>query len=600
MTKVEKRRLSWSEPLRAIADASPYFKIQAIDNYINDLTYINVAKVEAILKSQYPVLPVADIRAKAIDQCQAILWDEFRDLLKTDTYYWSLVNMKHQMMNVTPDFHLDTYDALINPTKKYKCFVRFRGSAKTAQKTNDILHNVTECLEPLMVMISSAAGLASIELIEIKAEIESNEVIRYIYGDLKGLGTWNTKVLECANGICIIVKGVTSQIRGTKWKGQRPTKVYLDDFEDEKNADTDDKRAALVKWFSAQIKPIGDVDMQTIMFGTIVHPDAYLAKVDPKWDEETKTFKNPNSIFGGTKGYYSRIDIADANGNPTWGERYNREWIEDERKSHEADNTLSFFYQEYYNIPAQESNPIIDVKMITELNGIYKEEYGVQYIEVYAPEDKLRFTPIKKIPINVFVGVDPTRATRASSDDFVMAAIGVANNKNIILLDFYARVVLIKDQAAMVVDFLNKWKPQHATIETYGYQLALHQYVENLLELEGNGNHHTLWEFNENKSKKAKYKESLCNPIANGYVSRLTSCGNWDKFFIQAAKFSGGETEKDDCLDGATLAMHENEKDGKMLWGPYIDDVDAEINKARIRFNKANSKKKRKTNFMGM
>jgi len=580
-----------------IADASPFKKIQAITDYIEDLSEFNLESIKLDAMKQYS-LDEAAAEKMAVDLCQENLWADFRAALRGSSYYWSLVCMKHQMKNETPEFHKEAYKAMDDDDIRFKCFVRYRGSAKTAQKTNKILQWVTEVMEPVIVMVSSAVALASNEIIDIRAEIESNDIIKYIYGDLKGLDIWNTKALEFANGVYVVAKGTTSQIRGTKWKGQRPTAVLMDDFEDEKNADTEDKRASLKRWFSAQIMPIGDVGFKVLMFGTIVHPDAYLANADPKWNAATRKYDNPNSMFVSPNGYYSRVDIADEHGTPTWPNRYDKDWIESERSHHQAENTLAFFYQEYFNIPAQESNPIIDVKLITEMNATYHDQYGVRYLNVYDPDDIARVNIVKKIPVNVFVGVDPTRGAKASSDDFGMAAIAVTNNNNIIILDMFARVIPISEQAETVVEFVTKWNPTHFTIETYGYQLALAVYVDKLFQERGEHNH-VMFEFNENKSKKTKYKESLCNPIANGCVARIKECSNYSKFENQAAKFSGGETEKDDMLDALTLCMHEDKPAGKVLWGPGYEDVDAELAKAKLRARNKAAGNKRNNDFMG-
>jgi hypothetical protein len=70
-------------------------------------------------------------------------------------------------------------------------------------------------------------------------------------------------------------------------------------------------------------------------------------------------------------------------------------------------------------------------------------------------------------------------------------------------------------------------------------------------------------------------------------------------FEKEAGKFSGGEQESNDTLDGLFLALHENKKDGvgKILWGPYITDVDEAILQAKRRLEKQKSKKAK--NFMG-
>jgi hypothetical protein len=578
-----------NKALQHIADVGAYHKIETIRNYLSDYSSFDIEKVKATLKPLHPTLNDEEFEQQCRHEMTELLRAEFRAELKRDNYYWACVCMKHAMKCRTPQFHLDAYTALNDRTKRYKCLVRYRSSAKTAQKTNDILYNATEGLEAVMILVSSAAGLATNDLIEIKSEIESNDVIKEIYGDLKGQNHWNNRFIELANGVAIFSKGTTSQIRGTKWKGQRPTKIYLDDFEDEKNANSEEKREKLKTWFASQISPVGDVDFQIVLFGTIVHPDAFLANANPA--------TNPNSIFGKANGFYSRVDIADENGKAVWPEKNDEKWIKAEYEFHKANNSLAFYYQEYFNIPAQESNPIIDTRMIKSLNARYCEQYGVSYLEVFAEDDTFQLNVIHKVPINVFTGIDPTRATNAMSDDFVAAAIGVTPSMNIVILDIEARIISIKDQPQAIVDFIRKYNSTHSTIETYQFQLGVLQYAEQV-SLD-NGYNLVLFPFDENKSKKAKYKESLIHPISAGRVSRLVGCKNYDKFEKQANKFSGGETEKDDTLDGVTLALHENREIGKALWPPYFTDVDDQLIKAKAMIDRLKRSKPVK-NFMEM
>lgn len=578
--------MSLNSLLKEIADVGTAYKIQAIEKYMHDFSSFDQAKVRNKLSQIYTGVSSTELDTLCVKEMQSVLWSEFKAELSRDNYYWSCVCMKHNMKNKTPEFHIEAYRALNDRSKRYKCFVRFRGSAKTAQKTNDILYNACEAIEPVMILVSSAAGLAQNDLIEVKSEIESNDVIRYIYGDLKGLKHWNNRFLELANGVAIMSKGTTSQIRGTKWKGQRPTKIYLDDFEDEKNADTQEKRDSLKRWFSSQISPIGDVDMQIVLFGTIVHPDAFLANANPEI--------NKDSIFGKSSGFFSRVDIADKDGNPIWEDRYNKAWIQDKYDEHKSNNSLAFYYQEYFNIPAQESNPIIDTNMIHPINAKFCESYGVTYLEVFDESDIFQINVKDRVLINTYIGVDPTRATNAMSDDMVMTAIGVTPSGNYIILDMFAEIVKIKDQFQSVIDFINIYKPVHTTIETYGYQLGLLESVDEASI--SNGYNFVLFPFDENKSKKAKYKEGLTHPISTGKVGRLSKCRNWDKFEIQASKFSGGEVEHDDLLDGLFLAMHEKKEDGKVLWGPYMTDVNQAIMKAKSLLDR--KKSKRNKNFM--
>jgi len=229
----------------------------------------------------------------------AVFWDK----LKNDLSYFTKVVRGDICRGEVPSHHRKMFEFLTGP-ESFKAVVCFRSAGKTFAKTSMLLQDICHTKESVIYMIADTEAQAIKDLVEIRLEIEANEVLRYIYGDLKGKSPWGATQIECANGVYVSVRGTGSAIRGTKWKNTRITKVVMDDFESEQNCDTRAKRERLQDWIDAQVIPAGgELGTYTVVFfGTIVNEQALLARANPQIDEK--------SLFQGKLGSFLQIDIT--------------------------------------------------------------------------------------------------------------------------------------------------------------------------------------------------------------------------------------------------------------------------------------------------
>ena len=166
--------------------------------------------------------------------------------------------------------------------------------SKSIQVTSDICF----AKEPFTVLLSESIDQASKDLISVVDEIENNEIIKLLFGDLRG-NVWNQEEIEAKNGCFVKTKGYGSRIRDIKWKNMRITKTILDDYESENNTGTDKQRDAVFDWIEAQVLRAGIPNVTTTQFfGTIVHPEAHLAKI--------KTLPE----FQAPRGFYLEVPIS--------------------------------------------------------------------------------------------------------------------------------------------------------------------------------------------------------------------------------------------------------------------------------------------------
>lgn len=464
---------------------------------------------------------------------------EFQHMLAHDSSMFARVVMGH-IVTTMPDHHkrmYRLYDATTGANRSLDnvAMVMFRKAAKSTTKTIKTLHDICHAHEPMVLFLSEAEDQSIRDLVSLQDEIESNEMLRTLYGDLKGHRTWSKTESEFANGVYVAAKGWRSKVRGIKWKAQRPTKMWLDDFEGEGNSKTDQARADVRQWIKAQVMPAGGQDPALIFLGTIVHPDAYLARS-----------KNL-SIFKPPRGAFMQIDISsskDGKDIPAWPEFYPMDWIWREKKKYEEDGDLSLFYQEYYNIPAEESQPKFNMEAIESISGCSFEKYGPL---TFLSDGQ------KKFPINTFIGVDPASTDNARSDRTVIFVLGQFPNGNIVVLDIYADKIDMVQQISKIFEYADRYMPKMMTIETYGYQQSLYDWVH--AEQVKRKTFFPIRGFKERIGKSAKFLEGMVPLINNRRVAHLHDCPNIDLFMKEGKHFSGGVRDHDDTLDGMFLAQ---------------------------------------------
>jgi len=481
-----------------------------------------------------------DITHLSIEEVRS-LYSAMRD----DSQLFARVCLPHIIQNDIPDFHKYIYSAL-DKRYRYMAVVMFRGGAKsTLSRTVKGLHRVCFAKEPVMIWISESIAQASADLVTVQDEIAGNDTIKSLFGELKG-EVWNQESCEFKNGVYITAKGYGSRIRGLKWKNQRPTNIGSDDFESETNSATEDQRIKVRNWINNQIIPAGDVNTSYEFFGTICHPEAFLAKA-----KNMSFFQPPNGF------YYEKA--IEEGGIPTWPKRYPMEWIKEREKFFKEQNNYAGFLQEYYNIPAILGKPVFNMDMVKEWDGVFETYDHITYIK----------SGYKKIPVNVFIGVDPARSLSETADNTVMFVIGVTPSKDYICLEIFGDRISPHQQVEKIFELASRYRPRHVEIESNGYQLALSEWCRTRM-IEGRRPAFAIREYESRKSKDNKFLLGL-EPIINyGKLYKIKDCQGYELFDREARLYNSEVREHDDSLDGLYDAI-------EGAWAPGNYDVDEVI-----------------------
>ena len=122
------------------------------------------------------------------------------------------------------------------------------------------------------ILIISATGAVAKEfLLNIRTELEFNELIREDFGELKDEnGLWNNSEVLTKNKVFITSKGAGTQIRGLNFNHTRPDLVIVDDLETADTVSSPTLNADLHKWFNSDLMPVGAPSCAYFVIGTVL------------------------------------------------------------------------------------------------------------------------------------------------------------------------------------------------------------------------------------------------------------------------------------------------------------------------------------------
>ena len=278
------------------------------------------------------------------------------------------------------------------------------------------------------LLISSTASKAIKDLKTLARELQHNEMIKKIFGDLKGV-QWaeGSGEIELNSEIKIEAKGAGNQIRGLKYLFYRPDLIIVDDLEDPEEVRSEDRRAIIKEWFFADLMNSIDLSKtRVIVIGTILHEDSLLAnildepaEIDPDYDSEAAKLAAMREKF-----YTVRLEACNDSFESTWSDYISTEEIKAKAAAYEKRGLLDVFYREYRNLP------------IAKKGAAFSTEYFKHYREDFKEFNRLD---------NVVI-VDPAKTTNISSNPSAIVGVGFDSIKNKIYFRDCIKAKLHPDQ----------------------------------------------------------------------------------------------------------------------------------------------------------
>lgn len=328
-----------------------------------------------------------------------------------------------------------------------------RGYSKTTLMNMVNLRDILYQVRKFIVYVSEAAPHAEKQLGTIRAELDTNELLKTLFGELlpdrNDSLKLTEKFIELRNGAMLGAAGRGGQVRGFGKHAMRPDRIVADDLEDEESVRTDEQIKKTKNWFKGTLEPSlmemegaglrGDL----FIIGTMLHRDALLPALgkDPDW-------------------MWIKFGSIDRQGEPLWEAKLSLAGLEKKRRSFAALGQLPSFYLEYMSEEKQD-----EIKAFSLSKMIYVQK-----------------------GLGVFAGLalacDPAISEDRKADFCSYAVAGIENGGHVHCLDIYARVGMRPDEQVDKFFELHRTYMVHRPhigrwgIEAVAYQRALISMVQ--------------------------------------------------------------------------------------------------------------------------
>src|SRR6185369_2208089 len=238
----------------------------------------------------------------------------------------------HRHPDETPPFHYEIIDDLHGPSRRV-LELAFRGAAKSTIAEEWVA--VDACYRRFrnLIIVGESFTRASERLQAIAHELDFNEHLRTLFGDLHG-PTWNEDKLVLSNGVVIQAFGRGQSLRGTKHEDVRPDACLIDDVEDEESVNTPDGRDKTERWLMRTLLPALAPKAKVRMLANMLDPDCLAVRLRKSGMWTVREY--PWEHIG-----------QEGDRKATWPARFSLEHIDATRREYEAAGMLNEYQQEY-------------------------------------------------------------------------------------------------------------------------------------------------------------------------------------------------------------------------------------------------------------
>jgi hypothetical protein len=247
----------------------------------------------------------------------------------------------HRHPDATPPFHDELTELWHSGTPKVLTLA-FRGGGKSTLAEEALVLAAAMKLVRNVLIIGSNSDRANDRLRAIKHELETNELLVELYGDLRG-PVWNEGRIVLANGVCIQAFGRGQALRGVKHHDARPDFCFIDDVEEEEHVRSPDARQETLRWFMTELVPALDNHARLRVAATPLDREALPMVLARQSGWITKVYP---------------IEYKDQHGDrrATWPARFPVPWIDGRRQEFDEAGMAHAYAQEYLCQPEDPSS----------------------------------------------------------------------------------------------------------------------------------------------------------------------------------------------------------------------------------------------------
>lgn len=428
----------------------------------------------------------------------------------------------------SPQFHRELTANFQDEQVKLLNVIAPRGHAKSSLAgTLWVLHHLM--FHPnevkFVVLVSKTEGHAKRLISTLKDALNFNASLRkYVgYWGEFGAKTWKENEIVLKDNSMVLARGTGQMVVGLKHLNQRPTLVILDDPEDMDNTKTAEAMNYNLEWLLQQLLPTRDPLVGRVaVIGTPQHQRCMVETLKGASNWKTLQYK-----------------ALQDDGTALWPEWMSAEKLLKEKEGMDSIGKVSAWYREYQCQVVGSEDQLFQSGMIRYYDG-HVENVGRAPLLVLKLEDG----SVRKVPIILFMGIDPASSTSVKADYSVIMVVGIDDKGNRYVIDYFRRRVTPMVLSEEIMKMYERYRPAKTRIESVGYQEMLREYLRSKKYIPG-------LEIKETpRTMKSKRLEALQPYFAQGLVYLKKEHRDLVDELIMYPR-----GKHDDLLDGLYYAM---------------------------------------------
>jgi predicted phage terminase large subunit-like protein len=436
-----------------------------------------------------------------------------------------------------PEFHLSIFEDMASDI--HSADAAPRGHAKTTIGSVEIIYRIVNVLSHFILPISDTYSQAKDQVDNVRTELESNGMLRWVYGDLSTDWHWTAGAFTTSNLVRVVARGSNMKVRGLKFKHWRPDYVPIDDLENDEAVMKQERREKLMNWFKRAVLPAMAPNGKVAMVGTVLHEDSLL----------NNALKGEKGFAGWRRRRFSALNTHDdGSEHSLWPSRFPVDILKRMRDDPNYDRYLGplAFAQEMQNEAIDEGARVIKREWIfgtDERKLTYSlTEKEAHWAATHPPDSKTWMESELK---QIIIAIDPAISEKTTADFFAIFVIGVDAKGDIWMLDvFRDRIGEMDQQIDIAIDRAMQFKPDKLKVESVAYQAGLARAIRRRAAERG-----THLPVQEVKPDKDKFRRAVIHSanFAGGLVHLRTDHPLFETLVKEILDFPMGE--HDDMFD---------------------------------------------------
>lgn len=386
----------------------------------------------------------------------------YLEAMRQNINLFASICLKETVFERTPEFHSEVYHALQGRGPEFRKVLTVlpRGHAKTtiAGKIYP-LHTALFAQKPeIIVLVSKTQGHAKRLLRWIKDKLNS-DTLRYWFGDYgeSTARSWASDEIILKNNVMFVALGMGQQIRGITHSDARPTIIVVDDPEDDENTRTEESMSNNLDWLLGEADYALDPHTgKLIVIGTTIRDGCMVLRLREAsgwhviWKPAITNFERREVLwperFPFDRLMADKRDKESVGKGNQWAREMQLEIMSSVEQIFRPDDIDPFFYN-------------------GEFEALPNRPWGILKIGD------------RKIPVNVFMGVDPASSLSKRADYSVVFPIGMCAKGHIWCLPYHRERMQPMQLGEKILKMGDQYRPIKANVESVQFQEMLRQYV---------------------------------------------------------------------------------------------------------------------------